>query len=213
MKDLAAANRFLAALDQPAHRTLCENDPLLVALVRELMERQTRYRALQDDYGSPTCSHCPHGGCCTKEMVRVIDLLPRLAVQVAFPKAANPDDNCCAFLDGGCTLTPAPMPNVCVAFHCGTLARGGPEGFGDQIERLADHSEDIARVLVSYLRENLMLLQSDGAEIDLSSPAVLVAAVSEGPLTLTHRTKAVRPVKSVPHPSDGAFARLLPILK
>ena len=212
MKDLAAANRFLAALDQPAHRAMCEGDSLFVALVRELMARQTRYRALQDDHGSATCSHCPHGGCCTKEMVRVIDLVPRLAVQVPLPRAVNADNACCAFLDEGCTLTPAPMANICVAFHCGTLAHGGPAGFGAQIERLADHSEDIARVVMSYVRENFMLLEGE-VEVDLSSPAVLVASLVQAPLTLARRTREPRMQKSVPHPSDGAFARFLPILR
>ena len=212
MKDLATANRFLAALDQPTHRALCEGDALFVSLVHELMERQTRYRDLQNDHGDATCSHCPHGGCCTREMVRVIDLLPRLAVRLPLPQAVNADHNCCAFLGAGCTLTPAPLPNVCVAFQCGTLSRSGPEGFGVQLERVAQHAEDIARVLVSYMRENFMLLEGE-TEIDLSSPAVLVANLVQAPVVLARRTKGERVQKSVPHPSDGAFARWLPVLK
>jgi hypothetical protein len=207
VKDLAAANQFLAALDQPAHRALCESDVLLVSLVRELIARQTRYRAMQDDHGSAICSHCPHGGCCTKEMVRVIDLLPRLAVQIPLPRALNAEANACAFLGAGCTLTPAPLPNICVAFHCGTLARSGPPGFGEQIERLAQDSEDVARVLVSYLRENFMLLDGE-AEIDLRAPAVLVASLVNGSLTFTQREPGSRPLKSVAHPSDDVFTRL-----
>jgi len=212
VKDLATANRFLDALDQPAHRALLQADALFTALVRELTDRQTRYRFLQNDHGDATCSHCPHGGCCTKEMVRVLDLLPRLSTDAPLPRAVNANTNCCAFLGAGCTLTPAPLPNICVSFQCGTLSRSGPEGFGTQLEQLAQHAEDIARVMVSYIRENFMLLEGE-TEIDLMSPAVLVANEVTQPLILLRRTKEKREMKSVAHPSDGAFARWLPVLR
>ena len=185
---------------------------ILVALVTELMERQNRYRLVQEDFGNATCGNCPHGGCCRKEFVRVADLLPRLAVDIAMPIATNEALDACAFLGPqGCLLTPSPLPNICVAFHCPTLVSSGPSGFGEQITQLAQSSEDVALVLQSYLQKNYMLLDAE-AEIDLSSPAVEVARLATLPLQLVERVAGKRVCKSVPHPSEGAFARLLPVL-
>ena len=115
MKDLARINNFLQAIDRPEHRALCRADTMLVELCHELVARQTRYRYVQNDYGDATCSHCPHGGCCKREFVRIFDLVFRLAIDAPLLPAVNSSEDACSFLGAmGCTLTPAPLPRICV---------------------------------------------------------------------------------------------------
>jgi hypothetical protein len=208
VKDLARANAFLTAL--AGCQEPLRNDPLAVALTEALIERQSRYRALHERYGSQACGACPHGGCCRNEFPRVVDLLPRLCVDLPMPVARNADEAFCAFLDGGCGLTPAPLPNICVAFHCGTLQRTGPEGYGAQSMALAAHCEEMARLLTTHLLDNYALFD-DEAELDLRSPAVRIAQLARLPLRIATAPAPSGPRKSVPHPADFSH-HLLPIV-
>lgn len=210
-KPFEAVARFLEGLESPTVRGPLLSDPVVVEASKELQRRQARYRRLFVQHANTVCATCRFGGCCKNELVRVADVLARLAIEPSVPRPSNQDAAACSFLgEHGCLLASSVMPMMCVSFHCSDLYVRPTPDFARQSVNLASHGEDIATLLRTHLLNQFVLADAEG-RLDIMSPVVSLAPLVKGQVRLLAAPSGLPPnSKSTPHSVELVKLHRLP---